>query len=119
MSRLKLPLELLGPSAAAEWARACAEHAASCSEHLLIRVDQGMSAERVARAVHDADAGPDGPFVSCDCAAGLWSVVAGVSASLRQAVDSKAASVSINSPSLKIRVFISASKFRSPGKHTG
>jgi DNA-binding NtrC family response regulator len=70
MSRLKLPLELLGSSAAADWARACAEQAASCSEHVLVRLDQGMSAERVARAIHDGTAETDGPFVACDCAVG-------------------------------------------------
>jgi DNA-binding NtrC family response regulator len=65
----RLPPELLGSSGAADQLRALVDQAASGSEHVLVSTEQGMSAERVARAVHSSRPGDGAPFVVCDCAA--------------------------------------------------
>jgi two-component system, NtrC family, nitrogen regulation response regulator NtrX len=65
-----LPPELIGSSSAAGRLRGMVEQAAETRDHVLVLVEPGMSAEQVARAVHERGAGIGAPFVGCDCAAG-------------------------------------------------
>jgi DNA-binding NtrC family response regulator len=65
-----LPPELLGPSAWTVTAADLARRAAASDEAALIIVENGLSAERVGRAIHDGGPRAGRPFVTVDCGAG-------------------------------------------------
>ena len=68
--RFVLPPELLGPSPRTVAAATLAQRAASCQDSVLVIAENGLSAERVARAIHDAGGRSSGAFIAVDCGAG-------------------------------------------------
>ena len=72
-----LPAELLGPSAWTVAAADRARRAAASDEAVLVIVENGLSAERVSRAIHDGGTRAGRPFVTVDCGAGEAAWVTG------------------------------------------
>jgi DNA-binding NtrC family response regulator len=68
--RFVLPPELLGTSSRTVAAADLARRAAASDTAVLVIAEQGLSAERVARAIHDGGLGAGRPFVALDCGAG-------------------------------------------------
>ena len=62
------PLELLGTSPAVNKLRALVHRAVTKSDHVLVSAEAGLSAEAVAREIHDGRGVISAPFVTCDCA---------------------------------------------------
>lgn len=64
---LELPVELLGGTASVRHAADVARSAVASDDTVLIVADAGLSAERIARAIHAAGARAGHQFVSVDC----------------------------------------------------
>ena len=64
-----LPPELLGASPRTAAAADLARRAASTDDSTLVVAENGLSAERVARAIHAGGVGAAGPFIVVDCGA--------------------------------------------------
>ena len=69
-SAFTLPPELLGRSSRVAAAAELARRAAASDEPTLIVAESGLSAERIARAIHCAGARGQASFVAVDCGAG-------------------------------------------------
>jgi DNA-binding NtrC family response regulator len=65
-----LPPELLGVSPRTAAAAELARHAAASDDSALVIAENGLSAERVARAIHSGGTRAGRPFVAVDCGAG-------------------------------------------------
>jgi two-component system, NtrC family, nitrogen regulation response regulator NtrX len=63
-----VPPELLGTSPAADKLRRLVDRAVDGSDHVLVSAEPGLSAEAVAREIHDGRGRASAPFVICDCA---------------------------------------------------
>ena len=61
-----VPLELLGTSPAAERLRALTLEATGGDDYVLVSAESGLSAEAIAREIHDGRCGPEAPFVVYD-----------------------------------------------------
>jgi DNA-binding NtrC family response regulator len=68
--RFTLPPELLGPSPRTVAAADLARRAARSHESTLVIAENGLSAERVAHAIHAAGSRSTGAFIAVDCGAG-------------------------------------------------
>jgi DNA-binding NtrC family response regulator len=69
-SGFTLPPELLGTAPRTVAAADLARRAAASDDSILLIAENGLSAERVARAIHDGGVRRSGAFVALDCGAG-------------------------------------------------
>src|SRR5258706_13365841 len=67
VSDLQLPVELIGTGPSIRRAADAVRRAAACDDTVVIVAEAGFSAERIARAIHQAGARASKPFISIDC----------------------------------------------------